>query len=98
VGGAQEVFAQGSINGWADNEWHIQMEEEQRLETQMTYISLYYLTAAHKNSFTIMNILHLTKCNVIKNIQSAGNVQNILKLGTKWRCMAIKCTSCFTAK
>jgi len=35
VGGAQEVFVQGSINGWADNEWHIQMEEQQRLETQI---------------------------------------------------------------
>jgi hypothetical protein len=35
VGGAQEAFAQGSINGWADNEWHIQMEEQQMLETQM---------------------------------------------------------------
>ena len=36
VGGAQQAFPQGSINGWADTEWHIQMEEQQRLETQMT--------------------------------------------------------------
>lgn len=36
VGGAQEAFAQGSINGWADTEWHIQVEEQQRIETQMT--------------------------------------------------------------
>jgi hypothetical protein len=35
VGGAQEALAQGSITGWAANEWHIQMEEQQRLETQM---------------------------------------------------------------
>jgi hypothetical protein len=35
VGGAQEAFAQGSINGWVDIEWHIQMEEQQTLQTQM---------------------------------------------------------------
>jgi len=54
VGGAQEAFVQGSIKGWADDEWRIQMEEQQRLETQMTYsIYLYYFTAAHKSSSTI---------------------------------------------
>jgi hypothetical protein len=35
VGGTQEAFAQGSINGWANTEWHIQKEEQQTLETQM---------------------------------------------------------------
>lgn len=54
MGGAQGAFAHGSINGWADNEWHTQVEEQQRLETQMMCnISLYYLTAAHKKSSTI---------------------------------------------
>jgi len=35
VGGTQEAFAQGSINGWANTEWHIQKEKQQTLETQM---------------------------------------------------------------
>jgi hypothetical protein len=36
VEGAQQAFAQGSINGWADPDWHIQLEKQQRLETQLT--------------------------------------------------------------
>jgi hypothetical protein len=32
VGGAQEAFAQGSINGWADTEWHFRWRSNRGLK------------------------------------------------------------------